>query len=282
MTNKTSDLKSFNYLENGEIQFSNFDTIKTTKELDAGIYRLKWKDHPEYRVELQQHPFTEKPKIFSFPDRKKIENSLNMFFDPNTNKKFKEFGFNRKVGMLLYGLEGTGKSSIIKYYVDGLVNDHGAICFYVYEQFGIANIWTFIQKVRDIQNSPIVVIFDEIDQLIKGQQNLEGWFKNILDGQLSIDNCIIFGSTNYLENIPAAIKDRPSRFKYCLNIEGIQSSDEIYGIIQPMLIGLLEEEEIKSIAKHLEGSSIDVIKQTCMDKWMDLKNEYKVKKKIGF
>ena len=39
---ETANFKSFNYLENGDVSFSILDTIKTTKTLVPGSYKLSY------------------------------------------------------------------------------------------------------------------------------------------------------------------------------------------------------------------------------------------------
>ena len=41
MNQETTNFKTFNYQENGEIGFSMLATVKTTNTLDSGIYDLK-------------------------------------------------------------------------------------------------------------------------------------------------------------------------------------------------------------------------------------------------
>ena len=73
---KTNDLKSFSYLESGEIMFSIFDTVKTVKSLDPGIYNISYLGHPEYRVTLQTSTNYESAKIYNFAEKNKIDESI--------------------------------------------------------------------------------------------------------------------------------------------------------------------------------------------------------------
>lgn len=279
---KTGDIKSLYYLENGEILFSNFKTEKTVDVFDPGFYKLSYLPYPENRVKIVKESIFEEIRIFSFPDKEKIECTLKSFFNKNVIAKFETEGFFRKLGIMLHGKEGTGKSSIAKYYAKQIIDEQEGLCFYINQQEYIDDVWGLVRSVRNIQNNPIVIIFDEFDSLLSNPSNKEGWFKNVLDGNLSINNSVVFATTNYIDRIPDAIKDRPSRFKYSFNIEGIQSHEEITSILKRMLNGLSTDEEIDKLAKDLEGSPIDAIKQVCIDKWMNISNPSKKKKKIGF
>ena len=283
MSNNTSDLKSFHYLENGEVTFSILDTVKTQQKLDSGIYTLEYLPYPEMRVKLDVSSDKESIKIYTFPDKDKLDNLFEAFFNENVTEKVKSLGFYHKVGVLLYGKEGTGKSTIIKSYATKVLEKHDGLVFYFTSNQYVNKCWDFIKKVRAIQDNPIVVIFEEMDMYLQKTSEVpEGYFKTILDGNNSIDNCIVLGATNYIDGIPNAIKNRPSRFKYVLNIEGIHSEEEILDILRPMIGDLCKKDELRDYAFSLKGETLDFIKQFGMDKIMCLDSYGHNRKNIGF
>lgn len=275
----TSDFKSFNYLENGDIEFSNYDTIKSAKTLSPGYYDVTWLDYPHNRVALKTMKIGEKHNIHSFPDKDRLDNLFEAFFTKEVADKIASLGFLHKVGILFEGREGTGKSTIVNHYCRRFVEEHNSLMFYISRVDNyVIQCWEFIQKIRRIQ---VVVVFEEIDTLVEMEQT--GLLKEALDGKMSITNAIVFGTTNNIETIPNALKKRLSRFKYCLNIEGIQSIDDIKNILTPMIEEILEEAEINSLAEELKGNSLDIIKQRGIDILMDIKHCDPSKlKKIGF
>lgn len=276
----TTSFKSFHYLENGDISFSQLDTLKTEKKLERGVYNLSYAPYPQDKILLSLNKDLETTKIHSFPDRDRLDNLFNSFFDKKIQIKMNKLGFNHKVGVLLYGKEGTGKSTIVKHYYNSAIESHNAIVFNVATDDYISNCWKFISEIRKIQDNPIIVVLEEIDGLIK---NYEATLKTLLDGNLSIDNCIFFGTTNYIDVIPAALKDRPSRFKYVLNVEGVHGFNDIYPIVNNMLGDIFGNEDVSKFCSDLKGHTLDSIKQFCVDKIMDIKT-YSHKKNgvIGF
>jgi SpoVK/Ycf46/Vps4 family AAA+-type ATPase len=283
MSNNTSDFKSFHYLENGEVSFSILDTVKTEQKLDSGVYTLEYLPYPEMRVKLDVSTDRETIKTYTFPDKDKLDNLFDSFFNENVIQKVKDLGFYHKVGVLLYGKEGTGKSTILKSYAYKVLKNHNGLVFYFTSNQYVNKCWEFIKKIRAIQDNPIVVIFEEMDMYVQKTSEVpEGYLKTILDGNNSIDNCIILGTTNYIDTIPNAIKDRPSRFKYVLNIEGVHSEEEILDILTPMISDICEKDEIKEYAYQLKGETLDSIKQFALDKIMCLQSYTKNKKTMGF
>ena len=276
----TNDYKSFAYLESGDVNFTQFATIKSSDKLESGAYVIDFIEHPRYEVSLKVNNVFETVKTHDFSDKQKIDNLLNSFFNIDIKDKVESLGFCYKTGVLLYGNEGTGKSTIIKYYCNLAITKYNAIVFhFVYGGFYLSKCWEFIQNIRRIQDNPIIVVFDEFDTYVKDH---EAFLKTMIDGNLSISNCLFFAATNYLDRIPQAMTNRPSRFKYCLNIEGVQVLEDVINIITPLLKDFTEEREIKKIANELKGNSLDYIKHYCLDKIMSIQNYEKSKKKIGF
>lgn len=279
--NKTSNFKSFSYLENGEILFSVYDTIKSSKVIEPGVYNVRYLNYPQNRIKLEIDNTKESIKEIDFSNKKEIDNLFESFYNIFIHKKVKSLGFYHKTGILLYGKEGTGKSSILRWYYSKTIIENQAIVFKINQlDSNIVQCWEFIENIRKIQNNPIIVIFEEFDAIFECKEN-SATLKRILDGDRSIDNCIFLATTNLIEKIPSAIKNRKSRFKYILEIETIQNIDFIVEVLNNLIGDLFKKEEIIEFAKELNGTTIDDIKHFAFDKIMSLKN-IKDKIKIGF
>lgn len=276
---QTDSYKSFSYLENGDVLFSIFDTIESRSTLKPGSYVLDYEAYPHNKIVLKYMPAGESHSPLPFHKDEEIRSELKQFYNPDVVLTMKELGFLRKLGILFYGKEGTGKSSILSGYCRELISTQNAIVFYLTNPYYLDKKWEFITQIRGIQDNTIILYLDELDTMMGDGI---GTLKSILDSYLSIDNFMCFATTNHIDKIPDSIAKRLSRFKYNLEITGIDSVDVIESIIIKLLTGRYPNNDFKSWASDLKGSTLDEVKQFCLDKIMNLSREKVDKKTIGF
>ena len=123
------------------------------------------------------------------------------------------------------------------------------------------------RQIREIQTNPIIIIADEFERYAA---NNEAAMKIFLDGKDSINNCLFLAATNYFNQVPDSLKNRPSRFKVVVEVKGITSKplmrqmlSDISARVQP---GLFSAEEIETIIKPLDKVTLDELKHLCLDK----------------
>ena len=85
---KTSDYKSFAYLESGDIVFSEFETIKSSNKLDSGSYKVNYLGYPENKVTIKQDSDFEIGDIVPYRQNHKLL--------LNTGWELKDSFYNRK------------------------------------------------------------------------------------------------------------------------------------------------------------------------------------------
>ena len=278
----TTKLKTFNYQEDGSISFSLLETIETTKTLKRGVYNI----YTEYiggqgyvtSISMLLNQETYNINVpFYFKD--KIDHIFEMFFNTDVKRRIKSLGYKHKLGVLLYGKQGTGKTSLIRNYFNNTVSCCDAIVFNITKVDYFNRTWDFIKDIRKIQDNPIVVFIDECDSFFPNQENE---VKKALDGIDSIDNCIVLMATNYIDKIPDTIKNRPSRLKYIIEVEGIQEEFIIEDFLKESFNKIEVDFDYKKDLVKLKGSTLDELKEYVLNVIMNIEEESKKPKKLGF
>lgn len=122
-------------------------------------------------------------------------------------KLFRKFGSLWKRGVLLWGPQGSGKTSTVQFISKHII-DLGGISVYVdHPQLAAAG----LKLMRQVEpKRPIVIMMEDIDAIIQnyGESDLLA----ILDGELQIDNVCSVATTNYPERLDKRFVNRPSRF----------------------------------------------------------------------
>lgn len=199
-----------------------------------------------------------------------------------TKEKVNTLGYNHKTGILLYGKQGAGKTSMFKRYFNDAVKTKNALVFDISFSDGIMCWWNFLKDIRTIQDNPIIVFFDEFEEYFTNNGSQETNVKKILDGTESIDNCLFFMTTNYIDKVPETIKDRPSRVKYKIEVTGIQDEKLITQFLKQSFGKIKMEVDFEKEVSKMKGWTIDELKQWVLDKVMDIEPEEKANKKLGF
>lgn len=213
-----------------------------------------------------------------------IINTVEGFFSEGIAEKVKSLGFIHKLGILSFGKQGTGKTSLLHFIAKKLVEEQDAIVFFSNSTSNLSAGIHLAKMVREIQNNPIIFIADEFERYAK---DAESEMKNFLDGNMSIDNMLFLAATNYIDKVPETLKDRPSRFKVVQEIKGITDRNMMRSIIEnisnKIQPGLFTSEEIENEIKELEDVTLDELKHICLNK---ITNSYipkqATRQRIGF
>lgn len=129
-------------------------------------------------------------------------------------KRFESFGFLHRRGYLLYGKQGSGKSSLIHQVICQIVQS-GHVAFFCQNPYEFV---TCAQEFRKVEpDRPIACVFEDIDALIDnfGDQHLLQW----LDGNFQVSKAVNIATTNYPEKLDPRIVARPRRFDRILRID---------------------------------------------------------------
>lgn len=147
------------------------------------------------------------------PARAHVVREIETFFDPVKTARLTSAGLKHRRGIILYGPPGTGKTSMIR----GLFPycaKHGAVIIVDPNADHLEN--HIIPMVRKHDHDrPIVIYFDEFDATVRRSFHE---LLSLLDGMGSPDHLLTIGCTNHMEQIPTAMRARPSRFSLILEV----------------------------------------------------------------
>lgn len=284
-SNNTTNIKSFHYLEDGSIDFSIMATRFSTKKLNSGVYDLRvMQTNSGAQISLKVNNTEENfNQDISFYFDDKLVKIYKSFFDANIKQKINTLGYNHKLGVILYGKQGTGKTSMFKKYFKQAVVENGAIVFNITHFDNFGSMWDFIKDIRKIQDNPIVLFLDECEGLFSYNYDQEAAVKKALDGFDSIDNCLFMMATNYIDKVPETIKNRPSRVKYCIEVNGLEDEKVIGKFLKDSFDKVELDYDFSKEVKDMKGQTLDELKTYVLDRIMDIEPSVNEKpNKVGF
>ena len=144
-------------------------------------------------------------------------NVLGLFKHAET---FRKFGISMKRGLILHGPPGTGKTQICK----AIANEAEAAVLYVLpsdlqnERGGVRRV---TQMAKDL--APCILIIEDMDWIAKYRHaSMVAGFTmelmNQLDGLEEFGEIVTIGTTNALEDLENAVKNRPGRFDRVIEV----------------------------------------------------------------
>jgi AAA+ superfamily predicted ATPase len=128
--------------------------------------------------------------------------------------KFQRYGYLHRRGYLLYGPQGSGKSSVVHQVVHRIIKA-GHVAVFCEHPGVLTRTMELFRRIEP--DRPLVCMFEDIDAIIEmhGDSELLQW----LDGSHQINKVINIATTNYPERLDRRIVSRPRRFDRIIKIE---------------------------------------------------------------
>lgn len=183
--------------------------------LPSGLYRLQCANmYDPFRM-VPWAPATA-TKLFKLDVVEDILKDFNQFREQE--QLYTDLQMAYKRGALLYGPPGTGKTSAINMIIESLNLENVLI---IYVDSGLPS--GLLVELKEDKRLK-VFIFEELTQTLD-KTNISR-FLTFLDGEHSLENCYIIATTNYPEDLPGNIVDRPGRFDKLFKIKDVSSKDK--------------------------------------------------------
>jgi SpoVK/Ycf46/Vps4 family AAA+-type ATPase len=183
----------------------------TAERLPAGAYGCTLNQYGEVQLIARDLQVDD---LIDFADSlpSKILREIESFWD--LGEKFQKHGYLHRRGYLLYGPQGSGKSSVVHQVVHRIINGGHVAVFCEHPGF-LTRAMEVFRKIEP--DRPVVCLFEDIDAIIEthGDSELLQW----LDGSHQINKVINIATTNYPERLDRRIVSRPRRFDRIIKIE---------------------------------------------------------------
>lgn len=199
-----------------------------------------------YRVESINHDLVFMPTVLNgreecleFQIVKEMRNDFNHFME--SREAYKKLSLLHKRGILLYGPPGTGKTTVISKLIRDIRPKDSLVLFI---DAGISPETIFHLK-RDPRLK--IIVFEELTEACLYEEKRQ-LLLDFLDGESSLDNCFIIGTTNYPEKLPTNIINRPGRFDRFYKVDFLSTQD-IKQYFKHFLKRDIDEEELNLFHK---------------------------------
>jgi len=115
-------------------------------------------------------------------------------------------GEHHKRGFLLWGPPGGGKTSTVSFIIQDFIKSGNIVLDFSY------HIIETLRQIRMVEpHRKVLVVMEDIDSIIRSA-DMEQIVLQFLDGAVPHKNTIVIATTNYPEQLPDRIINRPSRF----------------------------------------------------------------------
>lgn len=188
--------------------------------------------------------------------RKRLTDDVLEFF--RQKEWYESQGLPWKRGIILHGPPGNGKTQTIR----ALINGANVSTIYIRSLWGYrvpaeVCLKRIYQRARDI--APCIVVMEDIDSLIT--PGIRSYFLNEMDGMRNLDGVMTIATTNHLDKLDVAIKDRPSRFDVKIEFGNPDAEARAAYLGEPLFLTKLASEFATEVVKRTDGMSFAALQE---------------------
>ena len=188
---------------------------------------------------------------------KLIVDQINTFW--NKKEEYEKYGLIHKRGIMLYGVPGCGKTSIVRLLTDEIIKLGGVV--FAINDFQTASEFCTAFR-RSEPERPILTIQEDIEGLFTGDEGAAQIKAalSFLDGQDQVSNIVHIATTNEPEKIADRFIKRPGRFDLVIGIhEPKEETRRAY--LQHVCKNQIENEQLEVLTKKTEGLGLAYLRE---------------------
>lgn len=217
-------------------------TTASAKKLPAGVYKINWMNNTPYfdPVKLRTD------KILRLPDSKSAEVVAEIEAHWATDPKaFYDEGLLLKLGFLLWGPPGSGKTMTVQIVIEEMIK-RGGVVLLVESPDSAGEMMNYFRQIE--KKRPMVAVMEDLDAIV--QKFGEPSLLSLMDGEHQIDNVVWIATTNYPERLDSRLVNRTGRFDYIVKI-GMPNAEA--------RAAYLKAKNKPLVVKDPDGNDVDLI-----------------------
>ncbi len=183
---------------------------------------------------------------------------ITQFLSEEGKEVYSLLGSMWKMGILMYGPPGCGKTLLAKAIIDRAIKEHGAIALTGLRPHMIKHA---VDRIRTNDTDRLVIVLlEELDSWIK--RGYEEEILDLLDGYDSTKGTVVLCTTNHIDKIPERLRARPSRFQVVTEL-GMPNENQRRLMIKakvPEQLWEMLDVELEDLVAETDGMSYDQIK----------------------
>jgi len=167
--------------------------------------------------------------------------------------RYLDRGEPHKRGFLLWGPPGGGKTCTVSFIIKDFISQGNVVFIFNY------NLMSALRSFKNIEpDRKVLIVMEDIDSLIKDRHEEQAVLE-FLDGSIQHSNTIVIATTNYPEDLPDRIINRPSRFDRVTYVGVPSLKDRILYLTEKSKN--LSKPQIKGWAKETDGWTLAHLKE---------------------
>jgi SpoVK/Ycf46/Vps4 family AAA+-type ATPase len=185
-----------------------------------------------------------------------IRTNAEAFFKPQTRARYKELNIPYKRGYIFTGPPGCGKTMTIKALSNLIPATFVVLQARKEVTEEVLERAFYIAKKRE----PAVVVFEDLDRLVKSKNIAISHFLNVMDGLRVMDGILVIATSNYPEKLDSALLHRPSRFDRMWRFS-LPNKKLRYELLKKKGAPYFSDEALQRVAAESNGFSMAYVQE---------------------
>ena len=185
-----------------------------------------------------------------------IRTNVAAFFKPGMRDRYKELHVPYKRGFILAGPPGCGKTLTLKALANSI--DATFVVLQARKEVDEDDLERAFYIAK--KHEPAVMIFEDLDRLVRSKNIAVSHFLNIMDGLRVMEGILVIATSNYPEKLDPALLHRPSRFDRMWRFS-LPNKELRYELLKRKGSRYFSDEALKQVTAESNGFSMAYVQE---------------------